>query len=76
MRTTINIPDFVVSEAEALYGTKNRSKAIENAIKDAVKFHKLKELMLLKSRISFDEDKVSLLRKLEISEDKKHGANG
>jgi len=68
MRTTINIPDMVIREAETLYDTKNRSRAIENAIKDAVKFHKLKELMLLKSRISFDEDKIRALRENELNE--------
>jgi Arc/MetJ family transcription regulator len=66
MRTTINISDSVVREAEVLYETNNRSKAIENAIKDAVRFHKLKELMMLKSKISFDEDKVRTLRESEI----------
>lgn len=68
MRTTINISDDVVREAEVLYETKNRSKAIENAIKDAVRFHKLKELIKLKSRISFNEDKVKSLREMELGE--------
>ncbi len=68
MRTTINISDSVVKEAEVLYETKNRSKAIENAIKDAVRFHKLKELMKLKTKITFDENKVRSLREMEIKE--------
>ncbi|MGM0366648.1 MAG: type II toxin-antitoxin system VapB family antitoxin [Actinomycetota bacterium] len=68
MRTTINISDNIVREAEALYGTKNRSRAIENAIRDAVRFHKLKELMSLKSKISFDEDRVRVLREMEKEE--------
>ena len=68
MRTTINISDSIVREAEALYMTSNRSKAIENAIRDAVRFHKLKELMALKSKISFDEDNVKSLREMEIDE--------
>lgn len=68
MRTTINISDSIVREAEALYMTKNRSRAIENAIKDAVRFHKLKELKALKSKISFDEDKVKALREIEKEE--------
>ncbi|MGM0367106.1 MAG: type II toxin-antitoxin system VapB family antitoxin [Actinomycetota bacterium] len=68
MRTTINISDSMVREAEALYGTKNRSKAIESAIKDAVRFNKLKELMTLKSKILFDEDKVKALREREKEE--------
>ncbi len=68
MRTTINIPDSVIREAETLYETKNRSRAIESAIKDAIRFNKLKKLMLLKSKISFDEDKVKALREEEINE--------
>jgi Arc/MetJ family transcription regulator len=68
MRTTINISDDVIREAETLYETRNRSRAIENAIKDAVRFNKLKKLMLLKSNISFDEDKVKALREKEINE--------
>ncbi len=68
MRTTINISDNVIREAETLYDTKNRSRAIENAIKDAVRFNKLKKLMLLKSKISFDEDRVKALREEEINE--------
>ena len=68
MRTTINIPDSVVRAAEVLYETKNRSRAIENAIKDAVRFHKLKELMTLKAKIQFDEDKVRALREKEKEE--------
>ena len=68
MRTTINISDSIVREAEVLYGTKNRSRAIESAIRDAVRFHRLKELMALKSKISFDEDKIRNLRELEKAE--------
>ena len=68
MRTTINISDNVIREAEILYETKNRSRAIENAIKDAVRFNKLKKLMLLKSKISFDEDRIKTLREEEIKE--------
>ena len=68
MRTTINIPDEVIREAEVLYNTKNRSRAIENAIKDAVKLHRLKIFKELKSRISFDEAKIDSLRKMEMEE--------
>ncbi|MBM3705177.1 MAG: DUF2191 domain-containing protein [Actinobacteria bacterium] len=68
MRTTINIADNIVREAEILYETKNRSKAIEMAIKDAVRFHKMKELMRLKTKITFDEDKIRALREMEIRE--------
>ncbi len=68
MRTTINISENVIKEAEALYGTRNRSKAIENAIEDAVRFKKLKEFMQLKSKISFNEEAIKSLREKELSE--------
>jgi metal-responsive CopG/Arc/MetJ family transcriptional regulator len=70
MRTTINISENIIKEAEALYNTKNRSKAIENAIKDALRFRKLKEFMQLKSKISFDEVAVKSIRKKELTENK------
>jgi hypothetical protein len=68
MRTTINISENIIKEAEVLYNTKNRSRAIENAIKDALRFQKLKEFMLLKSRISFDEAAVKKIREIELTE--------
>jgi Arc/MetJ family transcription regulator len=68
MRTTINISDEIIKEAEALYNTKNRSRAVENAIKDAVRFKKLKELVALKSKISFDEEHIEKIREAEIYE--------
>lgn len=70
MRTTINISENIIKEAEALYGTKNRSKAVENAIEDAIRFRKLKEFMQLKSKISFDEKEIKSLREKELSENK------
>jgi Arc/MetJ family transcription regulator len=68
MRTTINISENIIKEAEALYNTKNRSKAVENAIKDALRFQKLKEFMQLKSKISFNEEAVKSIREKELTE--------
>ncbi|MCE5329446.1 type II toxin-antitoxin system VapB family antitoxin [bacterium] len=68
MRTTINIPEEIIKEAEALYGTTNRSRAVEYAIKDAVRFKKLKELMALKSKITFNEKYIKTVRDVEIDE--------
>jgi Arc/MetJ family transcription regulator len=68
MRTTINISDEIIKEAEILYNTTNRSRAIENAIKDAVRFKKLKEFMALKSKITFDEEYIKKIREAEIDE--------
>jgi len=68
MRTTINISEEIIKEAETLYNTKNRSKAVENAIKDAIRFKKLKEFITLKSKITFDEEYIKKIRDAEINE--------
>jgi Arc/MetJ family transcription regulator len=68
MRTTINISDDVLKETEELYNTENRSNAVENALKDAIRFKKLQMLTNLKGKISFDEKSVKNLRSAEINE--------
>jgi len=68
MRTTINISEEIIKEAETLYNTNNRSKAVENAIKDAIRFKKLKEFIALKSKITFDEEYIKKIRDAEINE--------
>jgi Arc/MetJ family transcription regulator len=68
MRTTLNISDDVLKETEELYNTKNRSNAVENALKDAIRFKKLQMLTNLKGKISFDEKSVKNLRSAEINE--------
>lgn len=68
MRTTINLPDSIIKETESLYSASTRSKAIENALKDAIRFKKLQLLMQLKSKIHFDEDAIRNLREKEIYE--------
>jgi Arc/MetJ family transcription regulator len=68
MRTTINISDNVIKETQALYNTNNKSNAVENALKDAIRFKKLQMLMELKGKITFDEKSVEDLRRAEIDE--------
>jgi len=68
MRTTINLSDDIVKETESLYNTNTRSKAIENALKDAIRFKKLQLFMQLKSKIHFDEEAMRNLREKEINE--------
>ncbi len=59
MRTTINIPDNVIKETEAIYKTNSRSKSIELALKDALQQKKLEQLKGLIGKIEFDEDVVN-----------------
>ena len=62
LRTTINIPEDIIKETEVLYDTKNRSKAIESAIRDAIRIKKLDKLKSLKGRVSFDETAIENFR--------------
>ena len=43
MRTTLNISEEIIKEAEALYNTTNRSKAVEMALKDAIRLKKIEK---------------------------------
>lgn len=68
MRTTINVSESLLKETETLYQTTNRSKAVEQALRDAVRLKKLEALIGLKGNIAFDEEAVRNLRSLEIHE--------
>lgn len=68
MRTTLNISESIIAETEALYGAKSRSRAVELALKDAIRFRKLQKLMELKGTISFDEQYLYEQRRAEINE--------
>lgn len=53
-----------------LYETNNRSKAVEEALKDAIRMKKLQHLMELKGKIDFviDSSDIEKLRSMEIDE--------
>ncbi|MBP2071254.1 type II toxin-antitoxin system VapB family antitoxin [Thermoanaerobacterium butyriciformans] len=70
MRTTINVSEDILKEAEMLYETNNRSKAVEEALKDAIRMKKLQRLMELKGKINFaiDSSDIEKLRSMEIDE--------
>jgi len=70
MRTTINISEYILREAEAVYKSKSRSEMIETALKDAVRYKKLQQFMKLKGNIEFDEKAIENLRSAEIEETK------
>ena len=48
LRITLNISEEVLKDVEALYNTKNRSKAVEEALKEAIRISKIKKLKELK----------------------------
>lgn len=68
MRTTLNISDEIIAETQELYDIKNRSNAVELALKDAVRYKKLQKLMSLKGKIEFDEKYLEEQRRAELSE--------
>lgn len=68
MRTTLNISNDIIAETQAIYDTKNRSSAVEQALKDAIRYKKLQKLFALKGKIAFDEEYLEEQRRAEINE--------
>lgn len=65
MRTTINIDDQLIKEAEAIYKAESRSKTIEFALRDAIRIKKMENLKALIGKVEFDEEAMRLLRDSE-----------
>ncbi len=65
MRTTINIPDSLLKEVEAVYKAESRSKSIECAIKDALLQKRLELLKDMTGTIEFDEKAINEARGME-----------
>ncbi len=68
MRTTLNLSEQVIKEVEALYGSENRSKAVEKALEDAIRQKKLQAFMALKGKVTIDEEAVKRIREVETDE--------
>jgi len=62
VRTTINIDDQLIKEAEAIYKAESRSKAIEYAVRDAIQIKKMEQLRSLIGKVEFDEEAMGQLR--------------
>jgi len=54
MRTTLNISDDILKEVEEIYNKKNKSKAVEEALKDAIRNKRMSALKSLKKKIDFE----------------------
>lgn len=65
MRTTINIPDDIIKETEAVYAADSRSKSIEQALRDALHQKKLELLEDMIGKIEFDEKAIYEARENE-----------
>ncbi len=68
VRTTFNISEDLIREVESLYKADSRSKAVESALKDAVRLKKLMAFMELKGNIDIDEEAVRKIREAELGE--------
>ncbi len=68
MRTTLNLSEQIIKDVEALYGSENRSRAVEKALEDAIKQKKLQAFMALKGKIEIDEEAVKRIREVETDE--------
>lgn len=73
MRTTLNLSDKIVEETQALYDTQNRSNAVEQALKDAIRYKKLQKIMSLKGKVEIDDDYLKEQRRSEINETESNG---
>ena len=71
MRTTLNIPDKIMSDLLSKMKVKSKTKAICIALEDYLYKRKVDELLSLKGKISIKIDKEELDR-LEIEESKRN----
>jgi metal-responsive CopG/Arc/MetJ family transcriptional regulator len=62
MRATVYIDDQLIKEAEAIYKSESRSKAIESTLRDAIQIKKMEHLRSLIGKVEFDEEAMGQLR--------------
>jgi len=62
IRTTLNISDEIIKETEIAYDTTNRSKAVEMALRDAIRYKKIQMMKSLKGNINFNDKILKDLR--------------
>jgi metal-responsive CopG/Arc/MetJ family transcriptional regulator len=56
MRATLNIPDELIREVQAISGEKSKTKAIITVMESYVRQKKMEELLALKGKIKIDYD--------------------
>lgn len=56
MRATLNIPDDLIREVQAISGEKSKTRAIITVMESYVKQKKLEELLALKGKIKIKYD--------------------
>ena len=56
MRATLNIPDKLLDEVQALSGEKSKTRAIVTAMEDFVKRRRMELLIALRGKIAIEYD--------------------
>ncbi len=56
MRATLNIPDELIREVQAISGEKSKTKAIITVMESYVRQKKMEELLALKGKIKIEYD--------------------
>lgn len=56
MRATLNIPDELIREVQAISGEKSKTKAIITVMESYVKQKKMEQLLALRGKIRIDYD--------------------
>ncbi|MEQ8473448.1 MAG: type II toxin-antitoxin system VapB family antitoxin [Marinoscillum sp.] len=60
MRTTLDLPEELMSEAMKITGAKTKSQLIKHALEEQIKRHKRLKLLSFKGKIDLDIDVDSL----------------
>lgn len=68
MRTTINIPDEMVTELMKYTKSKTKTDAVNKALYDWVYHQKLNRLLELRGKVQFDDEWLNSIEKKGISE--------
>ncbi len=77
MRATLNIPDELIREVQAISGEKSKTKAIITVMESYVKQKKKEELLALKGKIKieYDWEKGETEEMLAAEERERYGEN-
>ena len=63
MRTTLDLPDFLVEEARSSLGFKSKTDTVIHALREVVRRHRTGELKTLFGRVHFEFDPTELRRR-------------
>ncbi|MBD3375781.1 type II toxin-antitoxin system VapB family antitoxin [candidate division KSB1 bacterium] len=62
MRTTLDIPEELLSEAMKVTGARTKTKVIKQALEDIIRKHKIQKIKTFRGKLELDLD-LDMLRK-------------